>query len=223
MKSPRRAARGQAREKLLEAAIDLFGRRGYDGVSTREIAALAKVNLAGIAYNFGGKQGLYRSCIDHIAETVRAGLMQAGIAAATSGVTQTPESAAGLLNRTFAAMVHFYLGEAKLDRFVRLVVREQMDPTPAFDTLFHSVMEPLHRRVCDLWALATGQDSESEAVKLATLGIMGQVMVFRIARAGALRRLGWREIGEREFAAIDAMIKRTVDLSIAQARKERVP
>jgi AcrR family transcriptional regulator len=218
-KKPRRVRHGEAREKLLDAGIELFGRRGYDGVSTREIAALAKVNLAGIAYNFGGKQGLYRAAIQHIAETVQAGLLAAGVADAGARIPIDPHAAAKLLNRMIGAMVSFYLGEPKLDRFVRLVVREQMDPTPAFETLFRNVMEPLHQRVCVLWSLATGEDYDSEAVKLATLGIMGQVMVFRIAKAGALKRLGWRAYGEREIAAIREMVRNSLDLAIKQSRK----
>lgn len=220
MAKSRRARRGEARERLLEAAIDLFGRRGYDGVSTREIAALAKVNLAGIAYNFGGKQGLYRAAVQHIAETVQAGLLAAGVADAGAPMPGDCVAAERLLARMIGLMVNFYLGEPKLDRFVRLVVREQMDPTPAFDTLFRNVMEPLHQRICMLWAKATGADLDSEAVKLATLGIMGQVMVFRIAKAGVMRRLGWRSYGESEIAAITAMVRRSLDLALAAHRKE---
>lgn len=219
-KPSRRVKRGEARDRLLEAAIDLFGRRGYDGVSTRQIAALAKVNLAGIAYNFGGKQGLYRGCIEHIAETVRMGLLAAGVADANAKLPETPEDAAQLLHRMVGAFVAFFLGEPKLDRFVRVVVREQMDPTPAFETIFKSVMEPMHQRVCVLWALATGQDYDSEAVKLATFSVIGQVIVFRIAKAGITRRLQWRQYGPREIAAIEAMVRKTLDAALARARME---
>jgi AcrR family transcriptional regulator len=213
-------ARGAARDKLLEAAIDLFGRRGYDGVSTREIAGLAKVNLAGIAYNFGGKQGLYRDCIRHIAETVRAGLLAAGVADAAAELPATSEAAMRLLHSMVGAFANFFLGEPRLDRFVRVVVREQMDPTPAFDTLFKNVMEPMHQRICVLWSVATGQDYDSEAVKLATFSILGQVIVFRIAKAGIVRRLGWRQYGPREIAAIEAMMHQALDAAIARARAE---
>jgi AcrR family transcriptional regulator len=221
-KSNRRVKRGEARDRLLEAAIDLFGRRGYDGVSTREIAGLAKVNLAGIAYNFGGKQGLYRDCIRHIAETVRAGLLAAGVADAAAQLPETPEAAKQMLHRMAGGFVSFFLGEPRLERIVRVVVREQMDPTPAFETIFKNVMEPMHQRICVLWAMATGQDYDSEAAKLATFSILGQVIVFRIAKAGILRRLGWRQYGPREIAAIEAMVHKALDAAIARARAEAV-
>ncbi|HEX6141368.1 MAG TPA: TetR family transcriptional regulator, partial [Geminicoccaceae bacterium] len=53
-----RGERGEAtRERLLLAAIDVFGRRGFEA-STRELAGAAGVNLAAIPYHFGSKHGL---------------------------------------------------------------------------------------------------------------------------------------------------------------------
>jgi TetR/AcrR family transcriptional regulator, regulator of cefoperazone and chloramphenicol sensitivity len=215
----RRTPPGTSREKLLDAAIELFGKRGFDGVSTREIAARAGVNIAGIVYNFGGKEDLYRACVKHIAETVREGLLDRAMPAAPPTDAMTAEAAVAALHAIAAAMVRFLLATPRLDRFARIVVREQMDPSPAFETLFHSVFEPMHTRVCRLWSLATGEDEHSEAAKLATFSVFSQVMFFRIAQAGALRRLGWKSIGDRELAAIEASVRTSLDLAIAHHRK----
>src|SRR5579862_9588675 len=51
--------RNDLRLRLLEAAIDVFGRHGFDGASTRMLAKAAGVNLQAIPYHFGGKEGLY--------------------------------------------------------------------------------------------------------------------------------------------------------------------
>lgn len=53
-----------AKDSLRVAAVSLFAIKGLDGVTVREIAELAKVNLSLISYYFGGKEGLYRSCIE---------------------------------------------------------------------------------------------------------------------------------------------------------------
>ncbi len=42
---------------------------GLEGVSVRDIAQKAKVNIAMISYYFGGKEGLYLECISHFAQT----------------------------------------------------------------------------------------------------------------------------------------------------------
>jgi AcrR family transcriptional regulator len=193
----------------------LFGKRGFDGVSTREIAARAGVNIAGITYNFGGKEELYHACVKHIAETVRAGLVDQAMTAASPPQAMPPEAATAALRALASALVRFLLATPKLDQFARIVVREQMDPSPAFEMLFRSVFEPIHKRVCRLWSLATGEEEDSEATKLATFSVFSQVIFFRIAQAGALRRLGWTTVGEKELAAIEASVLTSLDLAIA--------
>ncbi len=50
---------GGTAERTLRAATEAFRLRGYHGVTTREIAAEAGVNLGTITYHFGGKRNLY--------------------------------------------------------------------------------------------------------------------------------------------------------------------
>ncbi|RUU04606.1 TetR family transcriptional regulator, partial [Mesorhizobium sp. USDA-HM6] len=61
----------QTRAALVQAALKLFGRRGFDGTSTREIAAEAEANIGSIAYHFGGKEGLRAAAADFIVETIQ--------------------------------------------------------------------------------------------------------------------------------------------------------
>ena len=49
-----------ARQRLLDAAEQLFAEQGFEGASSREITALAGCNVAAINYHFGGKEKLYR-------------------------------------------------------------------------------------------------------------------------------------------------------------------
>lgn len=46
------------KKKIVEASTYLFGVKGYDGTSTREIALRAGVNIASLNYHFKSKQGL---------------------------------------------------------------------------------------------------------------------------------------------------------------------
>ena len=65
------ATRGEpTREALLRAAIDVFGRDGFDAASTRAISDAAGVNQALIGYHFGGKPGLYLAALRSIAASV---------------------------------------------------------------------------------------------------------------------------------------------------------
>jgi AcrR family transcriptional regulator len=51
------------RQRILDAALELFSHGGYDKVSVRDIALAAQVNVASISYYFGGKPGLYRAAL----------------------------------------------------------------------------------------------------------------------------------------------------------------
>lgn len=59
-----------SRERIIAAATALFADHGYDGTSTRRIAAEAGLNMATVAYHVGGKPDLYREVMlrAHLAE-----------------------------------------------------------------------------------------------------------------------------------------------------------
>ncbi|MFC5720616.1 TetR family transcriptional regulator [Streptomyces gamaensis] len=57
--APRRRDAGRTRERLLEAARELFVERGFDRTTTREIGERAGADPALIARYFGGKPQLY--------------------------------------------------------------------------------------------------------------------------------------------------------------------
>jgi AcrR family transcriptional regulator len=55
-----------AKERILQHAVQIFSMRGFDGFTTRELSAKAKVNIAAINYYFGHKQGLYDAAVDEV-------------------------------------------------------------------------------------------------------------------------------------------------------------
>jgi AcrR family transcriptional regulator len=58
-----------AKEDISTAAIELFSKRGFDGVSIRDVATLAKVHFASVRYHFGDKEDLYNACISKHGES----------------------------------------------------------------------------------------------------------------------------------------------------------
>ena len=54
------------RERLIQVAIQRFGELGFDGASTRDIAAAADTTMSNITYHFGGKEGLYHAAAEAI-------------------------------------------------------------------------------------------------------------------------------------------------------------
>ncbi|HTL11763.1 MAG TPA: TetR family transcriptional regulator [Bdellovibrionota bacterium] len=62
--APKSPAVESTRSALIEAAKTLFAARGLDGVSVKEIADEAQVNVSLVSYHFGGKEGLYKAVLD---------------------------------------------------------------------------------------------------------------------------------------------------------------
>ena len=62
--APARLSASARREQLIEVAVDLFSRKGFNGTTTREIAAAAGVTEAIIFRHFETKEHLYTAIID---------------------------------------------------------------------------------------------------------------------------------------------------------------
>ncbi|MFP3616373.1 TetR family transcriptional regulator, partial [Paraburkholderia sp. SIMBA_050] len=54
----------ETRAKIIEAALSLFGERGFEGASTRDIAEHAGVNAPALVYYFDNKEGVYQACVE---------------------------------------------------------------------------------------------------------------------------------------------------------------
>lgn len=63
------------KERLMDAAKALFVRKGFTGVSIREIAKEANANSALISYYFGDKEGLFKSVLESFIHPLNAARM----------------------------------------------------------------------------------------------------------------------------------------------------
>lgn len=212
-----RAERGDpTREKLLAASIDVFGRYGFDGATTRALADAAGVNLQAIPYYFGGKEGLYIAAADHIAA-----LIAGHIAALRDrvrlrldevekrGGSLDPDEARSLLTEILQTMARLFISR-KSEAWARFLIREQMEPTEAFQRVYGGVMKPTLEVVGKLIGIILEEPPSSEHIRLRTLALLGNVMVFRMAHAAALAHLGWGSIGPREIDVIGDLVRELV-------------
>jgi AcrR family transcriptional regulator len=208
------------RQALIRAGLDLFGRNGFDATSTREIAQAAKVNSAGIAYHFGGKDGLRKACAEAVIARMQAVLAGGAAPVAITADAVDRDAATGQLLVLIERMIAFLTTAPESEVIARFVVREMFTPSPAFDTIYGGLFEPVHRRVCQVWAAATGMAPEAPETRLAVFTAVGQLIYFRIARPAVTRRMGWDEIGPDEARAISEAIRRSIRASILACRGE---
>jgi AcrR family transcriptional regulator len=202
------------RAALVAAALKLFGDKGYDAATTREIAAAASANVAMIAYHFGGKEGLRAACADFVAERLTQIFASAGPPQVASA-----EQARAALAAVARALISGVVASEAARPLARFLMREIADPSPAFARIFESAFAPLHKRACEIWACATGQDPTSEEARLSVFAMLAQVVYFRIARAPVLLRMDWAEIGPREASAIESVVVGNLEAAIEAARR----
>ncbi|MDE3123164.1 MAG: CerR family C-terminal domain-containing protein [Paracoccaceae bacterium] len=197
----RASERNPTRDALVEAALHLFGHKGFAAASTREIAARAGANVAAIAYHFGGKEGLRLACVEAIAHHFDEVLLTDGVRPPAN-----PVAARQMLEAVVRSGVRFMASGAPAQDVVTFLLREVTEGGPFLDTLFARVLEPRHRLLCALWGAATGTEAEAEATRLAVFAMIGQVVYFRIGRPMILRRMGWQEVTPDAADRIAAML-----------------
>ncbi len=183
-----------ARVRLLQAGMEVFGDFGFAAVTTRQIAAKAEVNLASIPYYFGTKEQLYNECIAEILVFANKRL---------EGISKDIENrlAEAELSRleVVALLEHFLqtvfdiITDKEVLPYTALILREHINPSPAYELLYDRLFFPLHSLIAALVARLTGLEKESEECILRAHVLIGQIMGFLLGRNFLLKRLGMKQ------------------------------
>ena len=110
--------------RLIDIAIDQFGRSGFDGASTRDIARASGTAMSSITYHFGGKEGLYLACADHIAKGIRernAHSIDLMLDAGTLDRAAAVERCLAIIDSFAQIMLH-----SDSERWARFIVRDNL-------------------------------------------------------------------------------------------------
>ncbi|MEE8272690.1 MAG: CerR family C-terminal domain-containing protein [Alphaproteobacteria bacterium] len=192
------------RAQLIDAGLRLFGQMGYQAVATRALAQAAGVNLAAIAYHFGGKSGLYEAVTGLVVAEIRDEILPAvtTLSDAMGAAGADRAALAGVAERFIRTQVAAFLGNARRPLHVAFVLREYTAPTASFPVLYDGVVEPMHKAVSALAGAAHGLASDDPRSILTAHVLIGQIVAFAIARAPLLRRMGWQDYTPERLAAI---------------------
>ncbi len=197
--------------RLLDVAVEHFGRLGLEGASTRAIARDAGTPMSSITYHFGGKDGLYLAAADHIAAYIRARIAPiVARAIQLSGNAGDVASARVAIHAIVEGMTAVMLHDetAAISRFI---VREQADPTEAFTRIYQGVMGQMLERLSGLLAQVSGNRLDGAETRVRAMTLVGQVLVFRVARATVMTGMGWMRIDADETALIARAIAANLD------------
>lgn len=192
---------------LLDTAIDQFGRLGFEGASTRDIARASGTAMSSITYHFGGKQGLYLAAAEHIAASIRA-LQGENVARAVAAGHESREAAIEALATILDGLAQMML-RPETESWSRFIIREQQFPTEAFDLLFAKAMQPILDAFIELIGRARADLARREAVAMAIL-LFGQAMVLRAGRAAVCRALQVDQIDDETAFLLRARLRANV-------------
>ncbi|MWV28627.1 CerR family C-terminal domain-containing protein [Aurantiacibacter rhizosphaerae] len=167
------------REKLIHAAIERFGKRGFDAVGTREIAAAVDTPMSSITYHFGGKEGLYHAAAEHIFDYMveKVGALRVEL----PGPYATPQQRITAVCARICAVGEFMLSEQSAP-FALFIGREQQDPSPHVRELMQAKIMPLIRQLAAQVAILRPELAEAEA-KAVTVFLFGMALTLRHSRA----------------------------------------
>ena len=182
----------ETRRRIVTTALRLFGERGFDGASTREIAAQAGVNTPALQYYFDGKEGLYQACAERVAEQVRAAVEP--MLARANRLLEEGAPAVALIEAYCAiveSLIDALLGDEGAS-WSRFLGREQagFGPGTAVTLIRAAISGRLDRTFCEIVGRLSSAPADSLETRLRVEAINGQYKVFQANRTLMLATLG---------------------------------
>ena len=206
------------KQRLLNAAIQVFATKGYDSASTREICRLAGVNVAAIHYYFGDKASLYR-------ELFRVPEQFAGFPAELTDLRVPVRPALVLLYRQ---LMRFMAAPVQAQQLRLMFLREQLNPTGLLDDRNETLRSHHERWIGFLRQRLNAAQADAALVHLA-FSLFGLALVMFVQRAEILAlapELLCTTAGDgsqvEDVAALEATVQRLADQGTALIEAEAV-
>jgi TetR/AcrR family transcriptional regulator, regulator of cefoperazone and chloramphenicol sensitivity len=211
-----------AKQRLIEAGLEIFGAYNLEGATTRQLAQRAGVNQAAIPYYFGGKEGLYLAVIRYMLQHKGAQVLPVAerIRRKITGRQLAPEEALALIRTLFSTIVSVLLQDQATTTWARIIVREQMQPTKAFDIVYEQLIRHVHEALSVLLAIVLKRKATDPVVILRAHTLVGQIIIFLSGRETIRRRMNWEKYTATEIKQIQQAIDEQLDLLIPGSESE---
>lgn len=162
------------RERLLEAAGEVFAAKGFRRATIRDICQRAGSNVAAVNYHFGDKERLYAEVLHYAHHCADAGAHPADV-----DMAGTPEERLREFIRVFLFRI---FNEGRPAWHARLMVQEIFEPTVALDHLVEQAIRPQQQRLAQIIRDLVGPVIREKEVRLCVISIVAQCLHFRHAR-----------------------------------------
>ncbi len=198
----------ETEKRLLEAAGEIFAKRGYRAATVRQICEKAGANLAAVNYHFGDKEGLYMAVLRSVPNAQAKKYPPHLGPAEAKGEQKLGAYIRSLLNRVF--------DDGRPGWHTKILSREIVEPTRAFDALVEETARPLHNELSSIVRELLGPGSTDESVHLCTLSIVSQCIYYHNARAVIVRLYPEHKYGA---ADIDRLVNHITEFSLSALKE----
>jgi AcrR family transcriptional regulator len=169
------------RQRVLEAAGQVFAEQGFRAATVREICARAGANIAAVNYHFRDKEGLYREVMNFAAGMALE--VHASMPTLLRDGSIRPEE-------RLRGFVRGHLRRVLDDKVPawhsRLVMRELADPTPELAMLCDRFFRPVHAALGVVVRELLGPAATDARVRMTVCSIIGQCVFYKHCREAAL-------------------------------------
>jgi TetR/AcrR family transcriptional regulator, regulator of cefoperazone and chloramphenicol sensitivity len=163
------------RERLLQAAGEVFAEHGFRAATVREICGRAKVNVAAVNYHFRDKEGLYAEVLKYAHRYA----LETYPPTPRPDATATPEERLRIFVHSFFRRI---LDEGRPAWHGKLMAREIVEPTAALDDVVGRSIRPQQEVLVSIVRDLAGPDVPRSRVQLCVLSVVGQCLHFYLAR-----------------------------------------
>lgn len=170
------------RQRLLDAAGQVFAEQGFDRATGKEICERAGTNTAAVNYYFGGIEGLYVAVVQEANSRL---VTLDALSAAVTGKADAKvklEAVIGLLVRTLT-------GPASSSWAMRVMGREVVAPSPALDNLREKEFLPRSRILRGIVGELMGLPEDHPAVARSCVSIIAPCVMLLVVDRRILKRM----------------------------------
>ena len=166
-------AQAKTRQRLLDAAGEVFAEQGFHKATVREICNRAGANVAAINYHFRDKQGLYTSVLQYAHQC------SVDKYPPYKGSNVRVEEQLKVFARSFLLRI---FDDGRPAWHGKLMSREMIEPTTALDALVETNIRPIAQQLELLVGKYLGPEAGNQLIVLCARSIVAQCVFYHHAR-----------------------------------------
>lgn len=163
------------RQRLLEAAGEVFAQRGFKAATIQEISQRANANIASVNYHFRDKESLYREVFRHAMEQSRERYL-------AYPMDESERRPAQRLKLEMRRYLNVMFSRDRTPWQAMVFFREMIEPTDVFDSLVAEQMAPYQKIIESLVRDLVGPQTNEHVVRFSAFAAISLCSFFHTAQ-----------------------------------------